>query len=1138
MDVVVWLRGLGLGKYEASFRENEIDETVLPSLTHENLKELGVTALGHRLKLLDAIAALGADTSAKAAARDATIASAQRVASEERAERRQLTVMFSDLVGSTALSARMDPEDLREVISAYQKCVSEVVRRFGGFVAQYLGDGVLVYFGYPEAHEDDAERAVRAGLELIAAVIALKTPVALQTRVGIATGLVVVGDLMTGSGEAHERGIVGETPNLAARLQGTAEPNTVVIAEATRRLLGNLFELKDLGARDLKGVAEPLRAWVALRASTVESRFEALHAAGLTALVGREEEIELLRRRWSRAKSGNGQVVLISGEPGIGKSRLTAALLERLAPEQHTRLRYFCSPQHTDSAFYPIIGQMERAAGLLHDDAPQQKLDKLDALLAQASTSIQDAALIAEMLSLPNDGRYPAFELTPQQRRQKTLEALTAQMETLSRQKPVLMIFEDAQWADPTSLEAFGRVVDRIRTLKVLLLVTFRPEFDAPWIGRPYVTTLTINRMAEHEASAMIDRVVGDSQLSASIRQDIIERTDGIPLFVEEMTKAVLEAGSETAAARAIAAVPSPTLAVPASLYASLMARLDRLGGPAKELAQIAAVIGREFSHALLASVVRQPETELNSALDRLIAAGLLFRRALPPHATYLFKHALVQDAAYGTLLRETRRQLHGRIAKALENHFPGTVETQPELIAHHCAQAGLNSKAIEYLGMAGRRAIERSSNPEAIGHLKRALEMLHSLPADSEHAQVALKLEVMLAQAMIASKGYSSPETMEVLLRAKKLITEATETSQRFTILYGMWACYYVGGEVNKQHVAATEFLSEAETHDDTAALCLAHRVLGTTYFTMGEFSAARKHLERAQGLYDPDHHLRYRFQYGQDIGTTVMCYLSWALWHLGCVDQASQLAFKAVNRAEEISHPHSLVYTLCHARGMMDVFRRQSDDTKSYAGVVTSLCSEHAFPFWAAGGQIFGGWATINQGEVDAGVDELIRGLAAWRKTGARLWLPIFLALEAEGHFKAGRNQAALHSIEQALAFSDETGERWAVAEILRVKAHLLLTTGRGRPDEVEKLLIESLEIARRQQALCWELRTSCDLGRLWQEQGRSKEAVKLLGTIYARFTEGLETTDLHYAKALIEVLNGDSVVRAWPGSPGPSI
>jgi len=474
--------------------------------------------------------------------------------------------MFSDLVGSTALSARMDPEDLREVISAYHKCVADAVRRFGGFVAQYLGDGVLVYFGYPEAHEDDAERAVRAGLELIAAVTALKTPALLQTRVGIATGLVVVGDL-TGSGEARERGIVGETPNLAARLQGLAEPNTVVIAEATRRLLGNLFELKDLGARDLKGIAEPVRAWVAMRASTIESRFEALHPSGLTALVGREEETELLLRRWSRAKSGEGQVVLISGEAGIGKSRLTAALLESLAPEPHTRLRYFCSPQHTDSAFSSIISQMERAAGLLHDDTPQQKLDKLDALLAQSSTSIQDAALIAEMLSLPNDGRYPALELTPRQRRKKTLEALTAQMETLSRQKPVLMIFEDAQWADPTSLEAFGRAVDRIRTLRMLLLVTFRLEFEAPWVGRPYVTALIINRLAEQEAGAMIDRIVGNRQLSASIRQDIIERTDGIPLFVEEMTKAVLEAGSETAAARAIAAVPSPALAVPASLY-------------------------------------------------------------------------------------------------------------------------------------------------------------------------------------------------------------------------------------------------------------------------------------------------------------------------------------------------------------------------------------------------------------------------------------------------------------------------------------------------------------------------------------------------------------------------------------------
>ena len=660
MDLSGWLRSLGLERYEAAFRENEIDDTVLPSLTAEDLKELGVGILGHRRKLLNAIAALSADASAKAPPSE-PVPILDRSANDN-AERRQVTVMFSDLVGSTALAARMDPEDLREVISAYQKCVAETVGRFGGFVAKYMGDGVLVYFGYPQAHEDDAERAVRAGLELIAAVAGLKTRAPLQTRVGIATGLVVVGDLI-GSGDAQERGIVGETPNLAARLQGIAAPNMVVIAENTRRLLGNLFDLQDLGQKDLKGIAGPVRAWAALRASSAEGRFEALHTTGLTALVGREEELELLLRRWSRAKTGEGQVVLLSGEAGIGKSRLTAALLERLATEPHTRLRYFCSPQHTDSAFYPIIGQMERAAGLAHDDTPQAKLDKLDAVLAQTSTSTQDAALFAEMLSLPNDGRYPALDLAPEQRRQRTLEALTAQLAGLARQQPVLMIVEDAHWIDPTSLEVFGRTVDQIKTLPVLLIVTFRPEFNAPWAGRSHVTSLALNRLGERETAAIIAHLVGNKELPADVMAEIVERTDGIPLFVEEMTKAVLEAESEGEARRTAAAVPSPALAVPASLHASLMARLDRLG-PAKEVAQIGAAIGREFSHALLAAVVRKPEAELGSALDRLIAAGLLFRQGVPPHATYLFKHALVQDAAYGTLLREPRRALHARIAE------------------------------------------------------------------------------------------------------------------------------------------------------------------------------------------------------------------------------------------------------------------------------------------------------------------------------------------------------------------------------------------------------------------------------------------------------------------------------------------
>jgi class 3 adenylate cyclase len=623
MEIVVWLRSLGLEQYEAAFRENGVDETVLPKLTAEDVKDLGVTAVGHRRKLLEAIADL---RSAKGAEQTPAVPfeTAPLPSKDTAAERRQVTVMFSDLVGSTALSARMDPEDLREVISAYQKCVAETVQRFGGFVAKYMGDGVLIYFGYPQAHEDDAERAVRAGLELVAAVGGLKTHATLQTRVGIATGLVVVGDLI-GSGASQEQAIVGETPNLAARLQGVAEPNSVVIAESTRKLVGNLFEVENLGARNLKGIVGPVRTWAAVRPASVESRFDALHASGLTELVGREEELEILLRRWSRAKSGEGQVVLLSGEAGIGKSRLTAALLERIAVEPHTRLRYFCSPQHIDSALYPIISQMERAAGFAHEDAAQAKLDKLDALLAQSSTASQDAALLAEMLSLPNDKRYPTLELTAQQRRQKTLEALTTQLEVLSRFNPVLMIFEDVHWVDPTSLEVLGRAVNRAKMLRAMLVVTYRPEFEPPWIGQPHVTAVTVNRLGQREIAAMIDRVAGNQTLSTNIRRDIIERTDGIPLFVEEMTKAVLEVESEEAAKRTVAGVPSPAVAVPATLHASLMARLDRLG-PAKEIAQIGAAVGREFSYELLASIASKPKAELKAALDRLIETGLCLR--------------------------------------------------------------------------------------------------------------------------------------------------------------------------------------------------------------------------------------------------------------------------------------------------------------------------------------------------------------------------------------------------------------------------------------------------------------------------------------------------------------------------------
>ena len=737
MDVGDWLRSLGLGQFEATFRDSEIDADIQPELTESDLEKLGLP-LGHRKRLLKAIASLSGAATAPPTA-------IPRAAAEA-SERRQLTVMFVDLVGSTALSAKLDPEDLRSVIGAYHRCCTELIERDGGFVAKYMGDGVLAYFGYPQAQEDDAELAVQAGLAIVAAVPQLRTAagVPLRVRVGIATGVVVVGDLI-GAGAAREQAVVGETPNLAARLQAVADPDTVVIAEGTRRLLGNLFELKELGAKDLKGIAEPVRAWAALRAGSAEGRFEALHASGLTALVGRDEEIALLLRRWAKAKSGEGQVVLLSGEPGIGKSRLTAALLESLAGEPHTRLRYFCSLQHTDSALYPVIGQMARAAGLARDDAPQATLDKLDVLLARTATSQEDAALFAEMLSLASDGRYPVLNLTPPQRRQRTLEALIAQTEALSRQNPLLMVFEDAQWADPTSLELLGRAIDRIANRRALLLVTFRPEFKAPWIGRPYVTALGINRLAQPDVDAMIDRLVGTKSLPASIRRDIVERTDGIPLFVEEMTKAVLE--SEGEARRSAAAIPSPALAVPASLHASLMARLDRLG-PAKEIARIGAVIGREFSHSLVAAVAGKPEPELASALMRLIAAGLLFSQGAPPHANYLFKHALVQDAAYGTLLREPKRALHVRIAETLETQFAEIAERQPELLARHYNEAGQIEKAASLWAKAGQQSLARSALVEAAEQLRRALDLIATLPGTPELRRTQIKLQVALTTA------------------------------------------------------------------------------------------------------------------------------------------------------------------------------------------------------------------------------------------------------------------------------------------------------------------------------------------------------------------------------------------------------
>jgi class 3 adenylate cyclase/predicted ATPase len=1121
-QIADWLEQLGLGQYAERFAENDITVAILPDLTDQDLKELGVASLGHRRQLLRAI---GERNRLEQGAPRPAISRASPVASYDTAERRQVTVMFSDLVGSTALSTRMDPEDLREVISGYQKCVAETVGRFGGFVAKYMGDGVLVYFGYPQAHEDDAERAVRAGLELAAAVSGLKTHAALQARVGIATGLVVVGDLI-GSGASQEQAIVGETPNLAARLQGVAEPNGVVIAQSTRRLLGDLFELEDLGEQNLKGVETPVPAWAALRSSSIESRFEALHPGGVTALVGREEELELLLRRWSGAKTGEGQVILLSGEAGIGKSRLTAALLERLADEPHTRLRYFCSPQHTDSALYPIIGHMERAAGFRHDDTSQVKRHKLDAVLAQTSTSIEDVALLAEMLSLPNDGRYPALELTSQRRRERTLEALVSQLAALTRENPVLMIVEDAHWIDPTSLEVIGRVVARIETLPVLLIVTFRPEFGPPWIGQPYVTAVTLNRLTQRDVGILIKRVLGDKLLPVTIQQDIIERTDGIPLFVEEMTKAVLEAESEGDAQRTAAAVPTPGLRVPASLHASLMARLDRLG-LAKEVAQVGSAIGREFPHVILAAVVRMPEAELSSALHTLIATGLLFRQGTPPHATYLFKHALVQDAAYGTLLREPRRALHARIAQTLESQFPDIAESRPELLARHCAESGLIEKAARLWGKAGERSLERSALVEAAEQLTRALGQIGILPGTPALRREQIKVQMALTNALMHTKGFAAPETKASLDQARSLIERIEALSEPledplalFSILYGFWVVNYVAFNGDVVCSLATQFLANAEKRRATVPLMIGHRIMGASLLYTGDIVQGREHQDLAIALYDPVEHGALATRFGVDIEVAVLPHRSLALWLLGCPESALADTDRALKNARKMGQDATLMYALAMSSITL-ILCGKYETASTQADELIALADEKRAPFWKAFGMMNRGSVLAFTGEASNAVELITSGISLFRSTGATGRVSWYLLSLAWAYAGLERIEDAWRSIGEATIAVETTKEKWCEADLNRIAGEIELISSARDTTKTEAYFERAITIAREQQAKSWELRAVMSVARMWRDHDKRQDASDLLAQVYGRFTEGFDTPDLRRARALLNEL-----------------
>ncbi|KRR18931.1 hypothetical protein CQ14_18740 [Bradyrhizobium lablabi] len=1036
-------------------------------------------------------------------------------------ERRQLTVLFCDLVGSTALSARLDPEDFSAIIAGYRRCIVETVARFDGFVARHHGDGAVVCFGYPHAHEDDAERAVQASLALVQAIAALPAKEKLSARVGVATGVAIVGD-MSDSAISEEHGILGDTPNLAARLQSLAEPGAVVISGRTKTIAGPQFEYLDLGKVEIKGFVKPVAAWQVAGRTTVTSRSHALQSGDVLPLIGRDEEMELILSRWKRARAGEGQVVLLSGEAGIGKSRLTVALLEQLAREPHIRLRCFCSPQHTDSMLYPVIGEMWRAARFAHEDSQQAKTDKLDALLAQSSTPPQHAALFAEMLSLPNDGRYPPVEVEPQLRRLKTLEALGLQLEALARINPVLIIFEDAHWADPTSLELFARAVDLAVSHRLLILVTFRPEFSPLWMARPHVTELILNRLAPRDINSLIEGVVGNRSLPASVRQDIIERTDGIPLFVEEMTKAVLDAEGESEAQQ----VPAPVAAVPASLQASLMARLDRLGR-AKDIAQVGAAIGRQFPHMLLAAVARKPEAELDADLNRLIAAGLLFRHGIPPHASYLFKHALVQDAAYGTLLREPRRALHARIAEILESQFPEIAESQPELLARHYTKADLIEKSARLWGKAGLRSQERSALVEAAEQLGQALAQIATLPSTPDLRREQIILQVALLNTLMHVKGYGAPETKTAVAQARAFIEQAGQLGESpddpsllLSTLFGQWIVNFINFNGDVARELASRFLELGDNEGAAVPRMIGHRTMASTLALRGDLVEARAHYNEALALYRPAEHRRLMTRFGQDLRVTCLAFRSMASWLLGYPEAALNDADCALMEARQVEHAATLMFTL-NFPILVNTYCGNYHAANAHLKELVALAEEKGAPFRKAEGVLRRGYILTLTGAAKA-VETVTAGIDLWRSAGSTIFTPEQEFMLAIAHADSGQFDDAWRCIGKAMTAMRETKERWCEAEAHRVAGEIALRWPQRGEVKAQAYFEHSLAIARAQHAKSWELRAATSSARLLRCQGKRKMARDLLAPIYDWFTEGFDTSDLRKAKALLDEIS----------------
>jgi class 3 adenylate cyclase/tetratricopeptide (TPR) repeat protein len=1113
--IAEWLASIGLSEYTERFEENAIDVSVLGDITDQDLKELGVL-VGHRRKMLRAIAELRYDVA------PATQAASRNVAPEG-AARRQLTVMFCDLVGSSALAVRLDPEDLRAVIGAYHACITEVITKSEGVIARYMGDGVLAYFGFPRAHEDDAEQAIRAGLALVDAVADLKTDIdtVLRVRVGIATGMVVVGDLI-GQGAAREQGVIGETPNLAARLQALAMPGTVLICESTRRITEGHFKYRNVGPAMLKGWTKPLPAWEVLEASGAESRFAALHKARLTPPIGRDEELDLLLRRWQKAARGEGSAVVLTGEPGIGKSHIVQALEQQLKEaEPQITVRLFCSAHHTNSALYPFIRQLERAARFERTDSSDTKFAKVTASLGQSGAALdQIVPPLASLLSVPADGRYQLPEQSPQKRKEMTLAALLTQLDAFAARQPVFVAFEDAHWADPTSLELLTLTLERITQLRVLLLITARPEFMPPWPGHAHVTTLSLTRLNRRNGAALIERVTAGKALPAEVTDQILARTDGVPLFVEELTKTVLETGLlEEQDGRYVLNRPLPAMAIPTTLHASLMARLDRLA-PVREVAQIGAVVGREFSYELLGIVAELPGDKLEEALAQLVQSELIFCRGEIPRAIYTFKHALVRDAAYSGLLRSRRAGLHAMIADAIEQRFPEIVEGQPETLALHLTEAGLFERATGYWLLAGKKAATRSANLEAIAHLERGIEAAARLENSARKDRLELDFQVTLGPCLIATQGPASNAAVATFVRARELCERLGDPPEQLQIMFWLTTASVIRGELPLAQETIAALLHLTETRRNRPALLNATRGQAMIRLFMGRLTDAREAIERAFAEFEAsseEDRLAARAA-GQDAAVADLALMSWVLWLLGYFDAAMARMDAAIERADAINHPHSQAYA-CYYAAVLRALGGQMSIAQRYAERCHALSEEHGFRQWHGLAQAVRGICVTSLEPSSRAGEEVRAAMDEYRGAGYQLGITALYVLLCPCSLLGQDYGAALGLIEQGLTTVSRNSERIFEAELYRLKAQALMLCN-ARDDAIETLQ-KALTTARGQRAKALELRAATDLATLWADQGKRDAALEVLAPVYGWFTEGFETKDLKQAKAVLDRL-----------------